>query len=98
MRSLTAESMYEGFAKYEVKSAGIDASARTPLTRQHVEWADMIFVMEDEHLQFLNANFRRALNGKVVVCLDIPDIYHYREPDLIEELKSKLIKYVEVPD
>ncbi len=90
--------MYEDFGKYEAKSAGIDSSARTPLTRERVEWADMIFVMEDVHLQFLNENFAEALNGKVVVCLDIPDIYHYREPDLIEELKSKLREYVEVPD
>jgi predicted protein tyrosine phosphatase len=45
--------MYQGFQGYAVKSAGTEASARIPLTAEHVEWADMIFVMEPEHLQRL---------------------------------------------
>lgn len=98
MRSLTAESMYEGFSRYEVKSAGTDSSARTPLTRAHVEWADMIFVMEEGHLRFLNESYGRALDGKVTVCLNIADIYVYMEPDLIEELKRKLREHVAVPE
>jgi len=45
MRSLTAEKMYDGFPGYEVKSAGTELSARTPVTQEHIDWADMIFVM-----------------------------------------------------
>jgi predicted protein tyrosine phosphatase len=37
--------MYDGFPGYEVKSAGTELSARTPVTQEHIDWADMIFVM-----------------------------------------------------
>jgi predicted protein tyrosine phosphatase len=98
MRSLTAERIYEGFSVCEVKSAGTQESARTPVTQEHIDWADMIFVMEKEHLQFLKDNFGEALEGKAVICLNIPDVYPFMHPDLIEELKGKLSEYVEVPE
>jgi predicted protein tyrosine phosphatase len=97
-RSLTAERMYDGFPGYEVKSAGTETSARTPVTRKHIEWADMVFVMEDDHLEILKAKFGAGVAGKKVVCLNIPDRYRCMEPALIEELKRKLKAHVEVPE
>ena len=97
MRSLTAEMMYEGFPGYAVKSAGTEESARTPLTQKHIEWADMIFVMEPEHLECLQKEYGGLLAEKKVVCLDIPDIYRCMAPALIEELRTKLREYVQVP-
>jgi predicted protein tyrosine phosphatase len=41
--------------------------------------------------------FGQALAGKKVICLHIPDNYRYMEPALIEELKTSLSEYVEVP-
>jgi predicted protein tyrosine phosphatase len=96
-RSLTAEVVYDDFPRYAVKSAGTEASARTPLTPEHVQWADMVFVMEAEHLTKLQGRFGNLLSGKKVVCLNIPDIYCCMEPALIEELKEKLSQQVEVP-
>ena len=97
MRSLTAEKMYEGFPPYEVKSAGTETSARTPVTQEHIEWADMIFVMEPEHLERLQIEYGELLSGKKIVCLNIPDIYRYMEPDLMDELKAELSGYVDLP-
>jgi predicted protein tyrosine phosphatase len=74
MRSLTAEMLYEGFPGYEVKSAGTELSARIPVTQEHVQWADMIFVMEPEHEQILQEQFGQALEEKNVICLNIPDV------------------------
>jgi predicted protein tyrosine phosphatase len=96
-RSLTAERMYEGFPGYEVKSAGTEESARTVLTKDHVEGADVIFVMETDHLQKLS-KFGGLLVGKKIVCLHIPDIYCYMEPALIDELKAALSGHVELPE
>ena len=98
MRSLTAERMYAGFPGYEVKSAGTEESARTPLTKEHIEWADMVFVMEPEHLEQLHDRFGEELAGKKVICLHIEDIYRYMEPALIDELKAALRGHVEVPE
>jgi predicted protein tyrosine phosphatase len=97
MRSPTAEAMYQGFPGYEVKSAGTELSARIPLTQEHVLWADMIFVMEPEHLERVQFEYSGLLAGKKIICLNIPDIYSYMEPDLIDELKAALRGHVEVP-
>jgi predicted protein tyrosine phosphatase len=97
-RSVTAERIYDGFPGYEVKSAGTEQSARTPLTKEHIKWADSIFVMETEHLEKLQDRFGEELAGKKMVCLHIPDIYRYMEPALIEELKAALSGHVEVPE
>jgi predicted protein tyrosine phosphatase len=64
MRSPTAEKLYDGLPGYEVKSAGTEASARTPVTQEHVVWADMIFVMEPEHLERLQLEHGGLLPGK----------------------------------
>jgi predicted protein tyrosine phosphatase len=90
MRSFTAEKMYDGFPGYEVKSAGTATSARTPFTQEHIDWADMIFVVEQEHGQILREMFGEALDGKSVICLQISDVYRYMEPALIDELKAAL--------
>ncbi len=97
MRSLTAEKMYDGVPAYEVKSAGTEMSARTPVTQEHIDWADMIFVMEQEHEQIIEEQFGEALEEKNVICLNIPDVYRYMEPGLIDELKGALKEYVQVP-
>ena len=89
--------MYEGFPGYEVKSAGTEESARTVLTKDHIEWADMIFVMETDHLRKLS-KFGGLLVGKEIVCLHIPDIYRCMEPALINKLKAALSGHVEVPE
>ncbi len=81
-----------------MKSAGTEASARTPLTKEHIEWADMIFVMEPEHLQQLQSEHGGSLAGKKIICLHIPDIYRCMEPALIEELKAALRGHIEVPE
>ena len=96
-RSLTAERIYEGFAGYEVMSAGTVPAARIRVTEEHLEWADLIFVMEIEHAQYLRRKFKQALDGKRVICLNIPDTYGYMNLGLVQELRKKLTAYVAVP-
>ena len=86
-RSPTAEiwlSQYEGF---EVKSAGTySPEARVRLSEQLIEWADMIFVMEEEHKEVVLELCPDA-ESKITV-LNIPDIY--RESELMDILEKKL--------
>jgi predicted protein tyrosine phosphatase len=93
LRSLTAEAIYKGFPGYAVKSAGTEPDARTRVNQGHIGWADTIFVMEKKHARILREKFGEALDGKKVVCLRIPQVYHYMEPALIDELKAKLREY-----
>ena len=94
MRSLTAERMYDGFPGYVVKSAGNEKTARTPLTKEHIEWADMIFVMEKAHRNRLRKKFHAYLASQRVICLNIPDEYEYMDPHLVRLLKALVPRYL----
>lgn len=98
MRSCTAEKMYEGFDGYEVKSAGTASSARVRVTPSHLEWADIIFVMEKEHIDQLQKLAGHLFENKRIVNLDIDMNHAYMEPDLIEALRDKLKPHIDVPD
>ncbi len=50
---------------------------------EQLEWADIIFVMEKSQRIKLAKQFRKHLNGKRVVCLDIPDKYSYMQLELV---------------
>jgi predicted protein tyrosine phosphatase len=98
LRSLTAEKIYEGFPGYEVRSAGTQPDARIKVTAGLLGWADLIFMMEKSHLNRVRRKFSEALEGKQVVVLHIPDDYEFMDPDLIDELITKVRPYAEVPE
>ena len=89
LRSATAEQVFATRNDIEVASAGTNADADTPLTAELVEWADIIFVMEKAHRTKLNRKFRASLNGKRIICLDIPDDYEFMDPVLVRMLESR---------
>lgn len=49
MRSATAHKIYENDNRFEVKSAGTDKTANTVLSKEILNWADSIVVMEIHH-------------------------------------------------
>jgi predicted protein tyrosine phosphatase len=98
LRSLTAETVFDGVAGHEVRSVGTDPDARVQITADHVGWADLIFVMEKRHLNRLQKKYRRELARKRVVCLYIPDEYEYMDEELIRRLRGGLALHVELPE
>ncbi|MCX6883724.1 MAG: protein tyrosine phosphatase [Verrucomicrobia bacterium] len=98
IRSLTAEHMLQGVPGYSVKSAGTEPRSRIRVNEGHIGWADIIFVMEKKHLRILEDNFQETLNGKRLICLNIPDEFIYMEPDLIDELKAGISQHIELAD
>lgn len=90
--------MYEGFAGYQVRSAGTEQGARIRVTEGHIGWADIIFVMEKRHVDRLQERFAVQLAGKQVVCLHIGDDFQFMSEDLIGVLKEQLRPYVAVPE
>jgi predicted protein tyrosine phosphatase len=93
LRSPTAEHLFAGRPGYEVASAGIDAYATTPVSARLLEWADLVFVMEEGHRSDLERRFGESLKGKQVVCLDIPDMFHYMDRELVRLLEAKAGPY-----
>lgn len=91
-RSPTAEALCKGVAGLEAKSAGASSWARTPVSREMIQWADMVFVMEQKHEAWLLALAPEA-KGKIVV-LDVPDVYRFNQPELRQLLREKLVPYL----
>ena len=96
-RSPTAERLFDGFSNYAARSAGTEKGARVKVTAGHVGWADMIFVMEKKHVRRLKEKFGASLEGKEIVCLNIPDDYKLMDPALIDLLLEKLSPHITIP-
>lgn len=94
LRSPTAEAVFAEHPSIEVDSAGLNHDAEVPLSEEQLRWADLILVMETAHRVRLNRKFRKALQGKRIAVLNIPDDYDYMQPALVERLKSRCASYI----
>jgi predicted protein tyrosine phosphatase len=94
LRSPTAEQVFASWPGIETDSAGVGADADVPLAPEQLDWAEIVFVMEKVHRSRLSAKFRRHLNGKRIVCLDIPDDYDYMQPELVRLLEKKVTPFL----
>lgn len=94
LRSPTAEAVFAGTPGIDVDSAGLNNDAIVPLSPEQVEWADIIFVMENTHREKLNRKFKRHLKRQRVIVLGIPDNYRYMDPALVELLKLKVTPFL----
>lgn len=93
-RSPTAEELLKSIGGFEVQSAGIWFNARKRISEKLIDWADIIFAMEDQHKEAI-LNLKPDAENKVVV-LKIPDIYPRNDPELIEILKIKLSEHLKI--
>ena len=93
-RSPTAEEIFSPYPGVEVASAGTSPDADTVLGPDLIEWADVIFVMENSHKRKMTSQFSASLKGKRVVCLDIPDKFAFMDPALVRLLKSKITQHL----
>ena len=94
LRSPTAEQVFSTWPGIEADSAGLSNDADVVLSAEQVEWADIIFVMEKAHRSKLNRKFRSSLNGKRVICLDIPDDYEFMDPALVRILENRAGRFL----
>ena len=94
LRSPTAEHVFATHPGVETLSAGLNVGADVPLSEELLRWADLVFVMEKRHREKLSREFRQALGGTRVVCLDIPDIYEYMDPELVALLEKRVTPYL----
>lgn len=96
LRSPTAEQVFASRPDLEVDSAGTNNDADNPLTAELVAWADVVVVMEKIHRTKVQKRFRSSLNGKRMICLDIPDDYAFMDPALVALLHARLDRHLPV--
>ena len=88
-RGPTASQIFGGWDGVSADFAGIWDEADDQLGREQLDWATMIFVMEQRHARRLEDRFGRALRGKQVINLSIQDKYSFMQPELVEVLMEK---------
>jgi predicted protein tyrosine phosphatase len=91
-RSKTAEELFN--AQFETKSAGL--YNEKPVIEQQLSWADVIVVMEETQRKELSKRFPKQYLKKQILCLSIPDIFFYNQPELIDVLKKKMSKLIKI--
>lgn len=86
-RAPTAAQLFkeEGF---ETKFAGVFSCTQEKL-KECLKWADLIFVMEEEHKLELERKFS-LVKEKKIVCLHIDNVYQLNDPKLKELIKDKV--------
>ncbi|MEQ1900118.1 MAG: low molecular weight protein tyrosine phosphatase family protein [Devosia sp.] len=94
LRSPTAEQIFATWPDVDTDSAGLAPDAGVQLSSEQIEWADIIFVMERSHQAKLKGRFRQHIDGKRIVCLDIPDKYRFMAPELVALLEQKVGHYL----
>lgn len=85
-RSKTAEELFKD--RFETRSAGI--YNEKPVTEKQISWADVVIVMEEAHRREIAKRFPKQYMQKRIISFDIPDIYHYNQPQLVEILKERV--------
>ncbi|MBI4175699.1 MAG: protein tyrosine phosphatase [Candidatus Aenigmarchaeota archaeon] len=93
-RSPTAEGLFKGSSRYEARSAGIHPLAARRVDQRLVDWADVIFVFSNGHAEHLKKRFDMV--GKPVYNLDVADTYEKDDPRLVQLLKRKLSRFIEL--
>jgi len=84
-RSKTAEDIFKH--QFNTDSAGLFNNL---LTEKQLSWADVVFVMENFQRSEIGKRFPELYLKKRILVLNIPDIYRYGQPELVEILKEKV--------
>jgi predicted protein tyrosine phosphatase len=98
LRSPTAETLFDGYAGVRARSAGIGPLAPTPVSRELIEWAHVVVVMEAMHRDEIEREHGDALGDTPLVCLDIPDRFPYMDAELVELLERRVPEHVSLPE
>ena len=82
-RSKLAEEIFK--EKFSTKSAGL--FNQKPLTEKELDWAEVVFVMEDFQRSEIAKRFPKLYMQKRILSLDVPDEYNYKDTSLAKILK-----------
>jgi len=94
-RSPTAAKIYSNHPELEVKSAGISWQAYTIVSKELVEWADVILAMEDDQKLYIEHKFSEVIAGKMIDSLDVQDEYDFMNPQLQNIIKVRVNAWME---
>src|SRR4029450_10582568 len=86
MRSPTAERIFGKRSDLDVRSAGTAVDALTRVNARMLEWAALIFIMDDRQRRSLGRRFAGHPTLEHLICLEIPDEFTLLQPELVDLL------------
>jgi predicted protein tyrosine phosphatase len=93
-RSATAERIFAKDPALDVRSAGTHRDARVQVNARMLEWAEVVFIMEDDQQRALEDMFPGHAGLDRVICLDIQDKYHFLDPELVALLRERVAPHL----
>ena len=94
-RSATAERVFGKDPTLEVLSAGTSDEALVQVNQRMLEWADIVFVMDGDQVRDLQRMFPGHSAVDRLVCLEIRDVYHFLDPQLVTLLQERTQPHLE---
>ncbi len=97
-RSRTAEDLYRDDPRYDVRSAGTAPFAETPISRELLNWADRVFVMDerdDKHASQIRLRFPDV--KAPLIDLGIQDRWRRNHPELVDLITRRLAPHLGPP-
>ena len=94
-RSATAERIFGREPNLEVLSAGTAEEAMVRVNARMLDWADVVFVMDDKEVRAVRRLFPGHPGLDRIVCLDIRDDYHFLDPELVALLRERTRPHLE---
>ncbi len=89
-RSATAERLFCKRPDLDVRSAGTAPDALVRVNRNMLDWADVVFIMDEDQRRWLETTFADHPALSRIVCLDIPDDFTFLQPELVELLETRV--------
>ena len=74
---------------FNTRSAGTEPYALIHVTEDLLMWCDEVVCADTEHVISIRNKLMSYDLDKPIVNLNIPDIYEYRNPELIELIKER---------
>lgn len=92
LRSPTIAWYIQSVSDYNCRAAGLHDYALVEVDEVLVEWADIIICADEDKYELLESKFGDRLGDKAIYNFDIPDIYEYKNPKLIQIIKEQCVK------
>lgn len=92
LRSPTIAWYLQNVSDYNCRAAGIHDYALVPVDEVLLEWAEKIICADADIYQHLVTRFNDRLEDKTIYNFNIPDIYEYKNKELLEIIEEQCIK------
>lgn len=81
--------------RFNIRSVGLSPKSERQVKERDIEWANIIFVMEQGQGGRISGTFRH-LELPYIEVLHIPDEYEYQDPELVELLTDRINSTLEI--